>query len=67
MKSTKPRAAFSGGALSVQETADYLRISEAGVWRLLQDKRLPKAKIGGRTVIRRVDAEAFLERCVTAD
>jgi excisionase family DNA binding protein len=54
----------STAALTVEEAADYLRISRAGMWRLLRDGRIPRARIGGRTLVRRVDAEAFLERCV---
>ena len=44
-----------------QGGADYLRISEASVWRLLKDKQLRRVRIGGRTVIRRMDLDAFLE------
>ncbi|MEZ0212986.1 MAG: helix-turn-helix domain-containing protein [Xanthobacteraceae bacterium] len=53
-------------AFTVEEAADYLRLSRAGIWRLLKDGRLPRARIGGRTLIRRVDVDAFLERCVEA-
>jgi excisionase family DNA binding protein len=49
------------GALTIKEAADYLRISEASVWRLLKDKQLRRVRIGGRTVIRRMDLDAFLE------
>jgi excisionase family DNA binding protein len=50
-------------ALTVEETADYLRISRAGVWRLLKEQRLPRARIGARTVIRRIDVDDFLAKC----
>lgn len=52
------------GAFSVEEFAAYCRISRAGAWRLLKDGALPRTRIGGRTVIRRADADAFLARCV---
>jgi excisionase family DNA binding protein len=52
------------GALTVPESADYLRISEATVWRLLRNKLLARTRIGGRVVIRRVDLDAFLARAV---
>ncbi|GGH16086.1 hypothetical protein GCM10007036_16480 [Alsobacter metallidurans] len=52
------------GALTVEEAADFLRVSRATIWRLLQSGALPRARIGGRTVIRLVDAEAFLARAV---
>ncbi|WP_133768512.1 helix-turn-helix domain-containing protein [Enterovirga rhinocerotis] len=50
------------GALSVNEAADYLRISRASVWRLLKIGALPRVRLGGRTVIRRVDLDALLAR-----
>lgn len=53
-------------AFTAEEAADYLRISRAGVYRLMKTGKLPRAKIGDRTVIRRVDLDAFLERAVEA-
>jgi len=55
---------FATGALTVDELATYFRISRASVWRLLRDGQLARVRIGGRTVIRRIDADAFLARCV---
>jgi excisionase family DNA binding protein len=52
------------GALNVEETADYLRVSRATIWRLLSTKELRRVRIGGRTVIRRVDLDSFLEQAV---
>lgn len=52
------------GALNVEEAADYLRVSRATIWRLLSAKELRRVRIGGRTVIRRVDLESFLEQAV---
>jgi excisionase family DNA binding protein len=54
------------GALTVPEAADYLRISPATVWRLLRNKMLSRARIGGRVVIRRIDLDAFLAKAVDA-
>lgn len=51
-------------AFTAEEAADYLRISRAGVYRLMKDRKLPRAKIGDRTVIRRVDLDAFLANAV---
>jgi excisionase family DNA binding protein len=53
-------------ALTVDEAADYLRVSRATIWRLLRNKLLARARIGGRTVVRRIDADAFLARAVDA-
>jgi excisionase family DNA binding protein len=54
------------GALTIPESADYLRVSPATVWRLLKNKMLARTRIGGRVVIRRVDLDAFLARAVEA-
>ncbi|TIN10029.1 MAG: helix-turn-helix domain-containing protein [Mesorhizobium sp.] len=56
----------SPAVLTVSETAVYFRISRASVWRLLRTGQLKKVRIGGRTLVRRVDADAFLESCVGA-
>lgn len=64
MKAPRLAPAVQPAVFTIPELADYFRISRAGVWRLLQDNRLPKTKIGGRTLIRRVDADSFLASCV---
>ena len=56
----------SSAVLTISETAIYFRISRASVWRLLRTGQLKKLRIGGRTLVRRADADAFLERCVEA-
>ena len=53
-------------ALTVTEAADYLRISAASIWRLLEQGALQRTRIGGRTVIRRADLDGFLDRCTEA-
>jgi len=53
-------------ALTVDEAADYIRVSRATIWRLLRNKSLARARIGGRTVVRRIDLDAFLARAVEA-
>jgi excisionase family DNA binding protein len=53
-------------ALSVDEAADYLRISRASVWRLLRNRAIARVRIGKRTVVRRVDLDSFLERAAAA-
>lgn len=52
------------GAFTVDEAASYLRISRAGLYRLLREGSLKPARVGGRTLLRKVDLEAFLARCV---
>ncbi|HYR78977.1 MAG TPA: helix-turn-helix domain-containing protein [Candidatus Dormibacteraeota bacterium] len=61
---SKPSFPIPSAALTVDEAADYLRVSRATIWRLLRNKSLARARIGGRTVVRRVDADAFLARAV---
>ena len=64
MKTLPQRTHGAPAALSIEATADYLGVSVSSVWRLLRSGELPKAKIAGRTLVRRVDAEAFLARAV---
>lgn len=59
-------SAESSAVLTINEAAIYFRISRAGVWRLLRTGRLKKIRIGGRTLVRRVDADAFLASCAEA-
>lgn len=67
----KEKQALSGGegahaaAFTVNEAANYLRISRANIYRLFKSGELRPAKLGGRTLVRRVDADALLERAVT--
>ena len=53
-------------ALTVDEAADYIRVSRAMIWRLLKNKLLARTRIGGRTVVRRIDLDAFLAKAVEA-
>lgn len=50
------------GAMTVPEAAAYLRISRASLYRLFRDGDLKPRKIAGRTLVRRVDADALLAR-----
>lgn len=53
-------------ALTVPEAADYLRTSVANIYRMFGRGDLPKAKIGGRTLVRRIDADNLLARAAGA-
>lgn len=48
--------------LPIKPAAEYLSVSPSTVWRLLRDKQLKATPIRGRTMIRRIDLDAFLER-----
>lgn len=52
-------------AFSVNQAAKYLGISRTGLYRLLNSGDLKTTRIGARTLIRRVDADAFLEQAST--
>jgi excisionase family DNA binding protein len=59
-------AIIPSAAFTIEEAADYIRISRASIWRLLKSGALTRVRIGGRTVIRRIDLDSFLERSVAA-
>ncbi|WAX96629.1 helix-turn-helix domain-containing protein [Aminobacter sp. NyZ550] len=59
-------ALAQGGALTVDETADYLRVCRSTVYKLFKDGDLVPARVRGRTLVRRADADEFLRRCVGA-
>lgn len=47
--------------MDVNETASYLRISRASVYRLVKSGSLKVTKIGKRTLFSRADIERLLE------
>ena len=47
--------------LSIEETSEALRISKDSVKRLLRQKKLPRVKIGNRTLIKAMDVESYIE------
>ncbi|MDF3154790.1 helix-turn-helix domain-containing protein [Mesorhizobium sp. XAP10] len=63
-RNSKTGLGVTSAALTIDETADYLRICRSTVYKLFREGQLKPAKVGGRTLVRRVDADAFLERCV---
>ncbi len=48
--------------LTIEETAQFLRISKATLHRLLADNALTPVRIGGRTLFDRKDLDAFIEK-----
>ena len=52
----------SPAAFSIPAAATYLSISRASIYRLIKSGDLPRAKVGGRSLIRRQDADALLSR-----
>jgi excisionase family DNA binding protein len=55
-----------GGADSVENGARYLGISRAKTWRLIRQRTLPCVRLGGRTLLRKVDCDALLARHLEA-
>jgi excisionase family DNA binding protein len=62
MHSTATKAAVPPAALTVREAAEYLRSSPTSIYRMFARGDLPKAKVGGKTLVRRVDADMLLAR-----
>ncbi|MBI5877194.1 MAG: helix-turn-helix domain-containing protein [Chloroflexi bacterium] len=46
--------------MTVQEVADYLKVSRTTVWRWCSDGRLPACKVGRGWRVRRKDLERFV-------
>lgn len=59
----RPTPNHPPAALTIKEASDYLRVSPSTLYRLFREKKLSAARVGGRTLIRRLDADAFLARC----
>jgi excisionase family DNA binding protein len=62
----KSSSSILSAALTVDEAADYIRVSRATIWRLLKNKSLARIRIGGRTVVRRADLDALLAKLIEA-
>ena len=48
---------------TVEEAAGALRLSKWTIAKWLSEGKLPRTKIGSRTVIRESDLQAFVARC----
>jgi len=51
---------------SVPQAAKYIGVSTSHAYRLIRDQKLAVARLGGRTLVRRVDADEMLARAVGA-
>jgi excisionase family DNA binding protein len=51
-------------ALRIEDGAHYLGVSRSSAWRLIKSGSLPCVRLNGRTLLRRVDLDALLERSV---
>lgn len=58
--SNRPESADATAALTVDEAAQYLRLSRSSIYRLFGTGELKARKVAGRTLVRRVDADALL-------
>ena len=52
--------------LNFEETTDLLRSSRSSVHRMVKRGDLTPVKLGGRTLFRRIDLDALIERCLGA-
>ncbi len=48
-------------AFSISEAARFIGLGRTKLYELIQRGELPVVRLGGRTLIRRIDAEALLE------
>jgi excisionase family DNA binding protein len=54
-------------AYTIEETAAVSGLGRTTIYELIKRRELPRVKIGARTLIRRQDLEAMLERNLSAD
>jgi excisionase family DNA binding protein len=52
--------------LTVREVAEYLKISKAKIYYLIQRKQIPHIRIGRNVRIRWTDLQAWLDRLTSA-
>ncbi|KPH09097.1 DNA-binding protein [Rhizobium acidisoli] len=57
-------SSITPAALTINQATEYLAVSRAQIYRLFRSGELKPAKVGGRTLIRRVDADALLSRAI---
>lgn len=57
MSDVSPRSCFT-----VNEAAQYLRVSRALLYKLIRDGRIKTVKVGARTIIRGAKIERFLDQ-----
>ncbi|HZT68928.1 MAG TPA: helix-turn-helix domain-containing protein [Terriglobia bacterium] len=50
--------------MTVRETANFLRLKESTIRDWVLRRKITFVKLGGRVFIRKVDAEALIERCL---
>lgn len=58
-----PESSFLGGDTvhPIREVADFLRVSDKTVRRLISEGKLPAIKLRGKVIIRRRDVDALFE------
>lgn len=64
MSKMKAPPSVAPAVFTVEEATDYLRISRSSLYRLFDSRAVPRTRVGGRTLVRRVDLDAFLEQSV---
>jgi excisionase family DNA binding protein len=52
-------------AVGVKTAAGMLSVSTSKLWEMLRRSELPRVRVGGRTVVRISDLEAFLNHSAT--
>lgn len=60
------QSVIAPGAMSIVDAARYLSISRAYLYELIKAGEIVPAKVGRRTLIRRVDADELLKRSIDA-
>jgi hypothetical protein len=61
-KRRREAVAVQPAGMNDRDTARYPGVSGSKVWSLIEPGELPSVRLGGRTVVRVVDADALLFR-----
>lgn len=59
-----PITSTSVACFAIGEAAQYLRVSRALLYKLIQQGRIKTVKVGARTIIRGTELERFLDQQV---
>jgi excisionase family DNA binding protein len=61
------RPSMSADIFTLREVADYLKVTERTLYRLVAERQIPAFKVGGGWRFRRTDLDAWIGRNIVAE